>query len=452
MGDFNGWKRTHALTKLEFGMWSLSLPHSSGKPVIPHGSIVKILFVLEDNSELYRMSPYIRYATQDLSKKVEYEPIFWNPVKPYVFKHKSPPKPTRPRIYEAHVGISSSEGKVCTYNEFTTNILPRIKDLGYNTIQLMAIQEHAYYASFGYQVTSYFAPSSRYGTPEDLKLLIDTAHSLGLTVLLDIVHSHACKNIEDGLNFFDGTDHCYFHGGPLGRHDLWDSRLFNYGHYETMRFLLSNLNFWCKEFHFDGFRFDGCTSMLYKHHGLSTAFTGNYDEYFNMTTDTDAIAYLTIANYFLHNQYPHVITIAEDVSGMPGLCRPVIEGGIGFDYRLAMSIPDVWIKSLKHQKDEEWDLQALVHTLTNRRYNEGTICYVESHDQALVGDKTIAFWLMDKEMYTHMSVQSECTPVIERGMALHKMIRLLTFGLGGDGYLTFEGNEFGHPEWFLILI
>jgi len=336
---------------------------------------------------------------------------------------------------------------VNTYKDFTKNVLPRISKLGYNTIQLMAIMEHAYYGSFGYQVTSFFAPSSRYGTPEDLKELIDEAHRLGLTVLLDVVHSHASKNVSDGLNMWDGSDAGYFHSGARGNHDLWDSRLFNYTNWETLRFLLSNLRLWIDVYGFDGFRFDGVTSMLYHSRGLGQAFSGDYNEYFGLNTDTEAVVYLMLANHLVHTILPSGITVAEDVSGMPALCRPVEEGGTGFDYRLAMAVPDMWIKILKEQKDEDWDMGNLVHTLTNRRWKESCIGYCESHDQALVGDKTIAFWLMDKEMYTGMSCLQPCNDIVGRGIALHKMIRLITHGLSGEGYLNFIGNEFGHPEW-----
>uniref|UniRef100_A0A0K2U7W3 1,4-alpha-glucan branching enzyme n=2 Tax=Lepeophtheirus salmonis TaxID=72036 RepID=A0A0K2U7W3_LEPSM len=346
------------------------------------------------------------------------------------------------KIYECHVGISSWEGKVNTYNDFREHVLPRISNLGYNAIQVMAIMEHAYYASFGYQVTSFFAASSRYGTPEELKALIDRAHELGLFVMLDIVHSHACKNTVDGLNEFDGTDECYFQG----THPLWDSRLFNYESWEVLRFLLSNLKWWADNYNFDGFRFDGVTSMLYHSRGQES-FSGNYSEYFGMNVDTNALVYLMLANHLLHQISSEMITIAEDVSGMPTLCRPLAEGGIGFDFRLAMAVPDMWIKIIKEQKDEDWNLNFILHTLSNRRYKENCIAYVESHDQALVGDKTIAFWLMDKEMYTGMSSLSPPNNTVERGIALLKMIRLLVHGLGGEGYLNFMGNEFGHPEW-----
>ncbi|KAF9162477.1 alpha-1,4-glucan branching enzyme [Actinomortierella ambigua] len=448
-GDFNQWDpSSHPMKKDWNGVFEIFLPNKpDGTPAIEHNTKVKITMILPDGSRIDRLPAWIKRVTQDLTVSPAYDAVFWNPPKKYQWKNKNPPRPKSIKIYEAHVGIATTEGRVGQFTEFTANVLPRIKKLGYNTIQLMAIMEHAYYASFGYQVTSFFAASSRYGTPEELMELIDTAHGMGITVLLDVVHSHACKNVLDGLNQFDGSDHHYFHAGGRGRHDLWDSRLFNYGQYETMRFLLSNLRFFMEEYHFDGFRFDGVTSMMYHHHGIGFGFSGNYNEYFGDNVDLEAVVYLMVANDMLHKLYPNVITIAEDVSGMPTLCRPVPEGGVGFDYRLSMAVPDMWIKLLKEKADDEWDLGNIVHTLTNRRYMEPSIAYAESHDQALVGDKTIAFWLMDKEMYTHMSDLTALTPIIDRGLALHKMIRLLTHGLGGEGYLNFIGNEFGHPEW-----
>ncbi|KDR83966.1 hypothetical protein GALMADRAFT_55015 [Galerina marginata CBS 339.88] len=451
IGDFNEWNRTsHPMKKDAFGVWEITVPPlPSGACAIPHDTKLKISMILPNGSRIERLPAWIRRVTQDLSVSPIYDARFWNPpaTEKYVFKNPRPPRATNVRIYEAHVGISTAEPRVGTYKEFTKNVLPRIKDLGYNVIQLMAVMEHAYYASFGYQVTSFFAATSRCGSPEDLKELIDTAHGMGITVLLDIVHSHACKNVLDGINEFDGTDHLYFHEGGKGRHELWDSRLFNYGHHEVLRFLLSNLRFWVEEYQFDGFRFDGVTSMMYKHHGIGTGFSGGYHEYFGDGADQEGIVYLMLANDSMHSLYPDLITIAEDVSGMPLLSKPVDVGGVGFDYRLSMAIPDMWIKLLKHKTDDQWDIPNIVHTLTNRRYGEKSIAYCESHDQALVGDKTLAFWLMDKEMYTHMSDLTPMTPVIARGIALHKMIRLVTHSLGGEGYLDFEGNEFGHPEW-----
>lgn len=450
IGEFNGWNRDATpMTRGDFGVWYLHLPARDGVPVIAHNTKVKISMIIPGGERIERIPVWITRVTQDLNVSPVYDAVLWNPPKHerYVFKHPRPKQPQSVRIYEAHVGISSPELRVATYKEFTKNMLPRIQYLGYNVIQLMAVMEHAYYASFGYQVNSFFAASSRYGTPDDLKELIDTAHSMGITVLLDMVHSHASKNTLDGLNMFDGSDHLYFHEGARGRHELWDSRLFNYGSHEVLRFLLSNLRFWMEEYQFDGFRFDGVTSMLYTHHGIGTGFSGGYHEYFGPSVDEDAVVYMMLANEMLHSIYPQSITIAEDVSGMPALCLKLSLGGIGFDYRLAMAVPDMYIKLLKEGTDMDWDMGALAFTLTNRRHGEKTIAYAESHDQALVGDKSLMMWLADKEMYTHMSTLTEFTPVIERALSMHKLIRLVTHGLGGEGYLNFEGNEFGHPEW-----
>ena len=449
-GDFNNWNRSsHPFKKLDFGKWQLDIPVTSdGETPIPHASKVKLVIVTRDGNMVDRICPWATYVVQP-SDSIVYDHVFWNPpaAERYQFKHAKPPVPSNLKIYEAHVGISSPEYKVSTYTYFTDHIIKRIKKQGYNAIQLMAIMEHAYYASFGYQVTSFFAASSRYGTPEQLKQLIDTCHANGIYVLLDLIHSHACKNVADGLNQFDGTNGCFFHDGPRGFHSLWDSRLFDYTQWEVLRFLLSNCLWWLDEYQFDGFRFDGVTSMLYHTHGIGHGFSGDYNEYFGLNTDTESFNYLQLANYAIHKLHPTAVTVAEDVSGMPALCRPVVEGGGGFDYRLAMALPDMWIKILKELKDDDWNMGDIVHTLTNRRWQEKTIAYCESHDQALVGDKSIAFWLMDKEMYDFMSTISPMTPVIERGIALHKMIRLLTHALGGEAWLNFEGNEFGHPEW-----
>ncbi|XP_075218700.1 1,4-alpha-glucan-branching enzyme [Lycorma delicatula] len=451
-GDFNGWNRqSHPYHKLEFGKWELQIPpNSDGSCAIQHLSEIKLVIRTQSGELVERLSPWATYVVQPpRSEGFTYKQRVWNPPpeKKYHQRVKKPKKPESLRIYECHVGIATAECRVGQYKEFAQHVIPRIVKQGYNAIQLMAIMEHAYYASFGYQVTSFYAASSRYGTPDELKELIDVAHQNGLFVLLDVVHSHASKNVLDGLNQFDGTNSCFFHDGARGEHSLWDSRLFNYSEYEVLRFLLSNLRWYVEEYRFDGFRFDGVTSMLYHSRGIGQGFSGHYDEYFGLNVDTEAVVYLMLANYMLHQFYPDMVTIAEDVSGMPGSCRPVDEGGIGFDYRLAMAIPDKWIKLLKEVKDEDWSMGNIIHTLANRRWMEKTVAYAESHDQALVGDKTIAFWLMDKEMYTHMSTLSDSSPIIDRGLALHKIIRLITYGLGGEAYLNFIGNEFGHPEW-----
>jgi 1,4-alpha-glucan branching enzyme len=334
---------------------------------------------------------------------------------------------------------------VGTYDEFRRFVLPRIVDAGYNTVQLMAIMEHPYYGSFGYHVSSFFAASSRFGPVEDLKRLIDDAHGAGLAVIMDLIHSHAVRNEVEGLSHFDGTDHQYFHAGDRGWHFAWDSRCFDYGKREVLEFLLSNCRFWLEEYRVDGFRFDGITSMLYLHHGLGPGFN-SYDDYFNHTVDEDAYVYLALANKLIHEIRPDALTIAEDVSGMPGLAAPIEQGGAGFDYRLAMGVPDHWFKLVNDTRDEDWSMPGLMYELTNKRPDERTVSYVECHDQALVGGKTLVFELMDAEMYDSMAKERQ-NLIVDRGMALHKMARLLTIATADHGYLNFMGNEFGHPEW-----
>ena len=441
LGDFNNWDRgSHPLAPSDSGVWSLDLPADA----LAHGQKVKLHILGADGSRRDRIPACIRRAVQDPTTH-DYSGQIWNTPQPYVWKNEFDPASIKsPLIYESHVGMAGEDPRVHTYREFADSVLPRVVKGGYNTVQLMAVQEHPYYGSFGYHVSSFFAPCSRFGTPEDLKYLIDTAHGLGLGVLLDVVHSHAVKNLAEGLNDFDGSGHQYFHDGPLGDHPAWDSKCFDYGRPEVRQFLLSNVRYWLEEFRFDGFRFDGVTSMLY--HSRGNKSFGNYDDYFGSDADDMAILYLKLASKLIQDLKPGAIAIAEDMSGMPGLCRPLEDGGIGFSYRLAMGIPDYWIKLLKHSRDEDWDIGELWGILANRRFGESTISYAESHDQALVGDKTLAFWLMDKEMYWHMA-KTDTHPGIERGIALHKLIRLVTLVLGGEGWLNFMGNEFGHPEW-----
>ena len=439
-GDFCGWdKFACPMQRLDNGVFELFLP---GQDALKHGQTVMTV-VVSNGQVLERIPLYANYVVQDPVNHSWNAKIYDAAPYPWTDSGFKPQK--KLFIYECHVGMAQEEGKVGSYREFTANVLPRVKKLGYNTLQIMAIMEHPYYASFGYQVTNFFAPSSRFGTPDELKELIDTAHSLGIAVLLDVVHSHACPNTREGINEFDGTSYQFFHKGPRGDHPAWGTKCFNYDKNEVIHFLLSNLKYWLTEFHFDGFRFDGITSMLYHDHGLGTAFT-DYGKYFSMNTDVEAVTYLQLATTLCRQVNPNVILIAEDMSALPGLCVPIKDGGIGFDYRLAMGEPDMWIKLLKEVPDEHWDLHHIYYELTTRRPKEKVIGYCESHDQALVGDKTILFRLCDQEMYWSMAKNRESL-VIDRGLALHKMLRLLTMTLGGDGYLTFMGNEFGHPEW-----
>lgn len=436
IGDFNQWDREATpLKRGNFGSWEIFLPDSEYAEKLLPGSKIKI-HITADNGSLDRIPAYIKQTVQN--EDHSFDGVFTGKSTFKWTDKNFVPTKNSPLIYEAHIGMATEEERVGTYREFADNILPKIKDLGYNIVQLMAIQEHPYYGSFGYQVSNFYAPSSRFGSPDDLRYLVNKAHKLGLSVILDVVHSHAVKNRDEGLAELDGTEQ-YFNGWQPD----WDSRTFDYAKIEVKRFLASNLKYWLKEFHFDGFRFDGVTSMLYNHFG-HTSFD-DYGKYFE-NTNNDAIIYLQLANDLIHQINPNVISICEDMSGMPGACRAIEDGGLGFDYRLAMGIPDFWFNTLEFKRDEDWHMGELYWELVRRRYGEKTIAYCESHDQALVGDKTLAFWLMDKEMYDFMSVDSQSV-IIDRGIALHKMIRFVTAVLGGEGYMNFMGNEFGHPEW-----
>jgi len=443
IGDITGWeeKDEFALKRIDReGVWEIYLPAEKLK----HLDLYR-LFIRWPGGEGNRIPSYATRVVQD-SQTLIFNAQVWSPAIPYKWNCKNFTRPKEaPFIYEAHIGMAQEEAKIGTYREFTHKTLPRIIASGYNMIQLMAIQEHPYYGSFGYQVSNFFASSSRFGTPEDLKELIDSAHSAGIAVIMDIIHSHAVCNEVEGLSRFDGTLHQYFHYGPRGMHNAWNSRCFDYGKNQVIHFLLSNCRYWLDEYKFDGFRFDGVTSMLYLHHGLGKAFSC-YDDYFNHSVDEDSLTYLALANKLIHEIRPDAVTIAEDISGMPGLAAPFSEGGFGFDYRFSMGIPDYWIRLVKDIYDEDWPTGTLWHELNNRRAEEKSISYSESHDQALVGDQSLIFRLIGSDMYEHMTVNDENFRV-DRGIALHKLIRMITLATAGNGYLNFIGNEFGHPEW-----
>ena len=442
IGDFSGWKeyRKYALKPVGNGVWEIKLK----KDALHHGDLYKMIVSWEGGAG-ERIPAYANRVVQDEQSKI-FSAQVWAPEKPYKWKVKRFSPDTRPLlIYECHIGMAQEREGVGSYTEFRENVLPRIAQDGYNAIQIMAIQEHPYYGSFGYHVSSFYAPSSRFGTPEELKALIDAAHEAGIAVIMDIVHSHAVKNEVEGLGRLDGSYDQYFYGDGRREHPAWDSLCFDYGKNQVLHFLLSNCKYWLEEFRFDGFRFDGVTSMLYYNHGLGQAF-GSYGDYYNGGQDTNAITYLTLANKLIHEVNRKAITIAEEMSGMPGLATPIKAGGIGFDYRMAMGIPDYWIKMLKEKKDEDWHPTSIFWELTNRRADEKTISYVESHDQALVGDKTVIFRLIDDQMYWHMT-KGDDNAAVNRGIAMHKMRRLVTLATINGGYLNFMGNEFGHPEW-----
>ena len=441
LGECNLWRKdsAYAFYSIGQGNWELRLPHQA----LPHGMLYKWLIEWEGGSG-ERLPAYAFRCVQDPKTHI-FSAQVWAPPQPYVWQHPRPPRPEHPLIYEVHIGMAGEEPRVHSFEAFTQTVLPRVIALGYNTIQLMAVQEHPYYGSFGYQVSNFFAVSSRFGTPESLKALIDAAHQAGIYVIMDLVHSHAVKNEIEGLSRFDGQTDLYFHSGARGEHPLWSSRCFDYSKDQVLHFLLSNCKYWLEEYQFDGFRFDGVTSMIYHDHGAGRDFL-SYQDYFDGNQDEDALTYLSLANQLIRECHPQALSIAEEVSGLPGLGAPFAQGGMGFDYRMSMGVADLWIKWIKERPDEAWSVGELFHALTNKRADERTISYAECHDQAMVGDKTILFRLIDAKMYDSMDKKKQDL-VVDRGLALHKIIRLLSLSTSGNGYLTFMGNEFGHPEW-----
>ena len=297
VGDFNDWQElsTYQAHRIEgTGNWELQLPLDA----IQHGQLYK-MHVYWNGGKGERIPAWATRVVQDAKTSI-FSAQVWSPETDYEWKDKGYKAVSGPLfIYECHIGMAQDAEKVGTYTEFKENVLPRIVADGYNCIQIMAIQEHPYYGSFGYHVSSFFAPSSRFGTPEELKDLIDTAHQHGIAVIMDIVHSHAVKNELEGLGNLAGDPNQYFLSGSRREHPAWDSLCFDYGRDEVIHFLLSNCKYWLEEFHFDGFRFDGVTSMIYYSHGLGEAFT-NYGDYFNGHQDGNAICYLTLANLLIH--------------------------------------------------------------------------------------------------------------------------------------------------------
>ena len=436
-GDFSNWQHCdeYKLVPAGNGVWELKLSLET----LQHG-MHYLMHVTWSSGSGNRIPAYARRVVQDKVTGL-FSAMVWDPECPYVFRNPIPEKPEELLIYEAHAGMAQEEEKVGSFNEFREKILPRIAASGYNTIQFMAIMGHPYYGSFGYHVANFFSVSGRFGTPEDFKALVDAAHGMGLRVIIDLIHSHAVRNEMEGIAKIDGTSYAYFHQGIRGEHSNWDSLCFDYGKPEVLHFLLSNCRYYLDEFKIDGFRFDGVTSMLYLHHGLGKNFT-DYRDYFNSEVDEDALAYLTLANKLIHRLRPDAVTVAEDVSGMPGLAA---QEGVGFDCRMAMGVTDMWFK-LFDQVDEHWNMFYLYGELLNHRSDERSISYVECHDQAIVGGKTAMFTLADSNMY-HAMHKGSGNMQIDRAVALHKIIRLATAATGNCGYLNFMGNEFGHPEW-----
>lgn len=329
VGEFNDWDGTDNETdEQDFGVFQVRIPFKKvdgeWTEPIPKDSVYKIKIVTHQGEELYRHPIHCVYAILN-PEKGQLEPRMYYD-NSFEFKAPQPDMDVPLQIYETHIGMASPEPKIASFKHFTEVMLPLIKKKNYNCIQIMAIQEHSFYGSFGYQVTGFFGVSSRYGTPREFKELVERAHELGIIVLLDLVHSHASKNEADGISRWDGSDFLFLKED----HPLWDSKVFNYKHPECLRMLLQNLRYWVEEYNIDGFRFDGCMSMMYWHRSAGVGYTGRYGEYFddNCRVDMGALTYLRLAHLLFllmeKKRGKKIITIAEDVSGYPTLASPLL--------------------------------------------------------------------------------------------------------------------------------
>ena len=435
-GDFNNWQRYACpLIPIGNGVWEVRL---RGQDALKHGQMVKLI-VGRQGASFERVPAYIHRCVKDHIGGALCGEI-WMPGQPFqwtdgdFFRFK---RPRSPMIYEAHVGMAQEHGRVGSFREFADETLGWVQYAGYNTVLLMAVQEDPDYASMGRRVANFFAPSHRFGTPEDLKYLVNKAHELDISVLMEVCCCWASPNVGEGLSQQDGTDWQYFLTGPRGWHPKHGTRLFDYGRDDVLHFLLSNLKYWMEEYHFDGFRFDGVTSMLYENHGMS-AFD-RPDAYFSMNTNVDARIFLMLANELIHGFNDKAMTIAEEDSGFPGMCLPLEYGGVGFDYRQDEGVQALWAALIRDQRQQDWDMSRLWATLTAGRPGEMRLCSPEPRERSLMAR------MAGEALETGMGKEDK-DPEVDRAADMQKAIRLLTCALSGNGFLTFMGNEFGHPD------
>ena len=340
IGSFNDWDETsHEMTKLgEGGIWSLFVPG------VGEGEMYKFLITAKDGRKLYKADPFANHAEfrpGTASIITDLQGFAWKDAKWLEAREQKNMKKEPMAIYECHIGSfmkhpDGAETGFYNYREFADRMVTYLKEMKYTHVELMGIAEYPYDGSWGYQVTGYYAPTSRYGTPKDFMYLVNELHKAGIGVILDWVPAHFATDAH-GLGEFDGQ--CIFeHPDPrLGEHPDWGTKIFNYGKTEVKNFLIANALFWLKEFHVDGIRVDAVASMLYLDYGkqdgqwVANKYGGN--------KNLEAIEFFRHLNSVIRGTYPGFLTIAEESTAWPNVTGEIEEmgdEGLGFSFKWNM--------------------------------------------------------------------------------------------------------------------
>ena len=332
VGDFNNWLFAHNKMTLVDGIWQITVEARNG-------DCYKFAITTESGSILYKADPYARYA--ELRPKTA--SVIYDPTEPYVWtddkwieKQKKKDVYKSPvNIYEVHAGSwrRHYDGRLYSYRDLAKYLVPYVKKMGYTHVEFMPLMEHPYDGSWGYQVTGFYAPTSRYGTPDDLKYLIDKFHKAGIGVILDWVPAHFCKDAH-GLMEFDGTC-CYESADDYKKeHKSWGTRIFDYSRYEVQSFLVSNALYWLREFHLDGLRVDAVASMLYLDYDRAD---GEWrPNKWGGKENLEAIDFLRKLSCKVFEACPYALFVAEESTAFPKVTHPTYVGGLGFNYKWNM--------------------------------------------------------------------------------------------------------------------
>ena len=332
VGDFNNWLFNHNKMQLIDGIWQITVDARAG-------DCYKYAITTQDGAVLYKADPYARYS----EVRPKTASVIYDPIEPFVWSddkwveklNKKNIYQSPVNIYEVHAGSWKRhfDGRFYTYRDLAKYLVPYVKKMGYTHVEFMPLAEHPFDGSWGYQVTGFYSPTSRYGTPDDLKYMVNQFHNAGIGVLLDWVPAHFCKDAH-GLMEFDGTC-CYESADEFKKeHKSWGTRIFDYSRYEVQSFLISNALYWLKEFHFDGLRVDAVASMLYLDYDRPN---GQWQpNKWGGKENLEAIDFFRKLSCKLFEACPHALFIAEESTAFPKVTHPTYVGGLGFNYKWNM--------------------------------------------------------------------------------------------------------------------